>query len=155
MGFFLKLGSMIDKGVAWVGQKLKKLVSLAVNFFEKVKDGLRQFAMIIGKFFTLLTKWLDNAIKYVEATFRVVVAGVQTFLKKVGNEYQQISYNYSKQEDGTFLKNTVIKQTYVSEDEIPADIKEQALQLADGKMVDITETAAEREEKACMQLNIA
>lgn len=155
MGFFSKLGSMIDKGVAWVGQKLKKLVSLAADFFEKVKDGLRQFAMIIGKFFTLLTKWLDNAIKYVEATFRVVVAGVQTFLKKVGNEYQQISYNYSKQEDGTFLKNTVIKQTYVSEDEIPADIKEQALQLADGKMVDITETAAEREEKACMQLNIA
>ena len=147
MGFFSKLGSMIDKGVAWVGQKLKKLVSLAVDFFEKVKDGLRQFAMIIGKFFTLLTKWLDNAIKYVEATFRVVVAGVQTFLKKVGNEYQQ--------KDGTFLKNTVIKQTYVSEDEIPADIKEQALQLADGKMVDITETAAEREEKACMQLNIA
>ena len=80
---------------------------------------------------------------------------MQTFLKKVGNEYQQISYNYSKQEDGTFLKNTVIKQTYVSEDEIPADIREQALQLADGKMVDITETAAEREEKACMQLNIA
>ena len=49
----------------------------------------------------------------------------------------------------------MIKQTYVSEDEIPADIREQALQLADGKMVDITETAAEREEKACMQLNIA
>lgn len=39
--------------------------------------------MIIGKFFSLLAKWLDTAIKYVEATFRVIVSGVQTFLKKV------------------------------------------------------------------------
>ena len=146
MGFFSKLGAGIDKAISWAGEKLRKLASAAAAFFKRVKDGLRKFAMIIGKFFSLLAKWLDTAIQYVEATFHVLVAGVQTFLKKVGDEYQQLSYNYSQQEDGTFLKNTVVKQTFVSEDEIPADIREQALKLADGKMVDITETAAEKEE---------
>ena len=154
MGFFSKLGEKIDKGISWIGQQLKKFATLAADFFRRVKDGIRKFAMIIGKFFSLLAKWLDTAIKYVEATFRVIVSGVQTFLKKVGNEYQQLSYNYTRQDDGTFLKNTVIKQTFVSEDEIPADIRE-ALKLADGKMVDITETAAEREEEACTQLGLS
>ena len=153
MGFFSKLGEKIDKGISWIGQQLKKFATLAADFFRRVKDGIRKFAMIIGKFFSLLAKWLDTAIKYVEATFHVIVSGVQTFLKKVGNEYQQLSYNYTRQDDGTFLKNTVIKQTFVSEDEIPADIREQALKLADGKMVDITETAAEKE--ACTQLGLS
>ena len=111
MGFFSKLGEKIDKGISWIGQQLKKFATLAADFFRRVKDGIRKFAMIIGKFFSLLAKWLDTAIKYVEATFRVIVSGVQTFLKKVGNEYQQLSYNYTRQDDGTFLKNTVIKQT--------------------------------------------
>ena len=155
MGFFSKLGEKIDKGISWIGQQLKKFATLAADFFRRVKDGIRKFAMIIGKFFSLLAKWLDTAIKYVEATFHVIVSGVQTFLKKVGNAYQQLSYNYTRQDDGTFLKNTVIKQTFVSEDEIPADIREQALKLADGKMVDITETAAEREEEACTQLGLS
>lgn len=98
----------------------EKICDACCGFFRRVKDGIRKFAMIIGKFFSLLAKWLDTAIKYVEATFHVIVSGVQTFLKKVGNEYQQLSYNYTRQDDGTFLKNTVIKQTFVSEDEIPA-----------------------------------
>ena len=95
MGFFSKLGEKIDKGISWIGQQLKKFATLAADFFRRVKDGIRKFAMIIGKFFSLLAKWLDTAIKYVEATFHVIVSGVQTFLKKVGNEYQQLSYNLS------------------------------------------------------------
>ena len=96
MGFFSKLGEKIDKGISWIGQQLKKFATLAADFFRRVKDGIRKFAMIIGKFFSLLAKWLDTAIKYVEATFHVIVSGVQTFLKKVGNEYQQLSYNYTR-----------------------------------------------------------
>ena len=111
MGFFSKLGEKIDKGISWIGQQLKKFATLAADFFRRVKDGIRKFAMIIGKFFSLLAKWLDTAIQYVEATFRVIVSGVQTFLKKVGNEYQQLSYNYTRQDDGTFLKNTVVNRS--------------------------------------------
>ena len=115
MGFFSKLGEKIDKGISWIGQQLKKFATLAADFFRRVKDGIRKFAMIIGKFFSLLAKWLDTAIKYVEATFHVIVSGVQTFLKKVGNEYQQLSYNYTRQDDGTFLKNTVMRYRQTSE----------------------------------------
>ena len=62
MGFFSKLGEKIDKGISWIGQQLKKFATLAADFFRRVKDGIRKFAMIIGKFFSLLAKCLDTAI---------------------------------------------------------------------------------------------
>ena len=51
MGFFSKLGEKIDKGISWIGQQLKKFATLAADFFRRVKDGIRKFAMIICKFF--------------------------------------------------------------------------------------------------------
>ncbi|MFR0949402.1 MAG: hypothetical protein ACLSFT_01735 [Ruminococcus callidus] len=110
--------------------------------------------MIIGKFFSLLAKWLDTAIKYVKHIPCNRFWCTDIF-EEGRKRVSSVVHNYTRQDDGTFLKNTVIKQTFVSEDEIPADIREQALKLADGKMVDITETAAEREEEACTQLGLS
>ncbi len=148
MGFFKKLGSLLDKAFEKIAKLTKKLVKFMVN-------GLRKVAMTIGKFFTLLTQWIDKAMNYVAATFGVIVSGVQTFLKKVGDEYQELSYNYSKQSDGSYIKNTVVKQTFVSEDEIPADIKEKALMMEEGNMIDMSTTTASKQEYACNTLNIA
>jgi hypothetical protein len=148
MGIFSKIGNWLDK-------TFEKILSLTKKLVDFMKTGLRKVAQIIGKFFTIMTQWLDKAINYVAATFNVIVNGVQTFLKKVGNEYQELSYNYSKQNDGSYIKNTVVRQTFVSEDEIPADIKAKALQMENGNMIDISETTASRQEKACRELNVA
>ena len=148
MGLFTKIGERADKVVACIAQLTKKLAKFILNNIRKV-------AMTIGKFFTLLTQWLDKAMDYVAATFNVIVDGVQTFLKKVGNEYQEISYNYTQQQDGSYMKNTVVRQTFVSEDEIPADIKQLALQMEEGNMVDMSNNTAEKQEYACNTLQIA
>lgn len=148
MGLFTKIGQLADKVFALIAQLTKKLAKFILNNIRKV-------AMTIGKFFTLLTQWLDKAMDYVAATFNVIVDGVQTFLKKVGNEYQEISYNYTQQQDGSYMKNTVVRQTFVSEDEIPADIKQLALQMEEGNMVDMSNTIAEKQEYACNTLSIA
>lgn len=148
MGLFTKIGQLVDKVFALIAQLTKKLAEFILNNIRKV-------AMTIGKFFTLLTQWLDKAMDYVAATFNVIVDGVQTFLKKVGNEYQEISYNYTQQQDGSYMKNTVVRQTFVSEDEIPADIKQLALQMEEGNMVDMSNNTAEKQEYACNTLQIA
>ena len=148
MGLFTKIGELADKLFALIAQLTKKLAKFILNNIRKV-------AMTIGKFFTLLTQWLDKAMDYVAATFNVIVDGVQTFLKKVGNEYQEISYNYTQQQDGSYMKNTVVRQTFVSEDEIPADIKQLALQMEEGNMVDMSNNTAEKQEYACNTLQIA
>ena len=98
MGLFTKIGELADKVFALIAQLTKKLAKFILNNIRKV-------AMTIGKFFTLLTQWLDKAMDYVAATFNVIVDGVQTFLKKVGNEYQEISYNYTQQQDGSYMKD--------------------------------------------------
>lgn len=155
MGFFEKVGSnggkfvgkFVDKAFEMVARLTKKLAKFIVN-------NLRKAAMTIGKFFTLLTQWLDKAMNYVAATFNVVVDGVQTFLKKVGDEYQEISYNYTQQQDGSFIKNTVVRQTFVSENEIPDDIKQLARQMEDGNMVDISNNTAAKQEYACNTLQL-
>lgn len=148
MGFFTKIGQLADKVFEMIAKLTKKLAKFIVN-------NLRKVAMTIGKFFTLLTQWLDKAMDYVAATFNVVVDGVQTFLKKVGNEYQELSYNYTQQQDGSFMKNTVVRQTFVSENEIPDDIKQLALQMENGNMVDMSNTTANKQEYACNTLQIA
>ncbi len=94
-------------------------------------------------------------MNYVEATFNVIVSGVQTFIKKVGNEYQEISYNYTRQNDGSYMKNTVVRQTMVSEDEIPADIKALAAKMNDGNMVDMSKATVQKQEYACNELQVA
>ena len=53
------------------------------------------------------------------------------------------------------MKNTVVRQTFVSEDEIPADIKQLALQMEEGNMVDMSNNTAEKQEYACNTLQIA
>ncbi len=152
MGIFRKVGEFIggaiDKAIEMIAKLTKKLVNFMVT-------GLRKVAMTIGKFFTLLTQWIDKAMDYVAATFKVIVSGVQTFLKKVGDEYQEISYNYSKQLDGSYMKNTVVRQTFVSEDEIPAEIKEKALMMEEGNLIDMSTTTASKQEYACNVLQIA
>ena len=148
MGLFTKIGQALDKVFQMIAQLTKKLAQFIVN-------NLRKVAMTIGKFFTLLTQWLDKAMNYVAATFKVIVDGVQTFLKKVGDEYQEISYNYTQQQDGSFMKNTVVRQTFVSEDEIPADIKQLAAQMEEGNMVDMSQNTAQKQEYACNTLSIA
>lgn len=148
MGLFAKIGQALDKVFAMIAQLTKKLAKFIIN-------NLRKVAMTIGKFFTLLTQWLDKAMNYVAATFNVIVDGVQTFLKKIGDEYQEISYNYTQQQDGSFMKNTVVRQTFVSEDEIPADIKQLATQMEEGNMVDMSQNTAQKQEYACNTLSIA
>lgn len=152
MGFFKAIGN-------WAGEKLDKVFEMIANLTKKlanfIENNLRKAAMTMGTFFTLMTKWLDKAINYVTATFRVIVNGAQTFLKKVNNEYQELSYNYSKQADGSYMRNTVVRQTFVSEDEIPAEIKEKALMLQNDQMVDISEKTAAKQEYGCNTLNIA
>lgn len=152
MGLFKKIGSAIGDFIDKAFETIAKLTKKLVNFMV---TGLRKLAMTIGKFFTLLTQWIDKAMNYVAATFRVIVSGVQTFLKKVGDEYQEISYNYSKQPDGSYMKNTVVRQTFVSEDEIPADIKEKALMMEEGNLIDMSTTTASKQEYACNTLSIA
>jgi len=152
MGFFKNLlskaGDFLDNVFSKIFEYTKKLAGY-------IATALRSVAMIMGKFFTLMTQWLDKAINYVVATFNVIVSGVQTFIKKVNNEYQEISYNYSRQSDGSYLKNTVVRQTFVSEDEIPADIKELAVKMEEGNMIDISNATADRQEYACQELQIA
>lgn len=148
MGIFTKIGQGIDKVFEKLAQLSKKLAKFMINNIRKV-------AMTIGKFFTLLTQWIDKAMDYVAATFHVIVDGVQTFLKKVGDEYQEISYNYTQQQDGSFMKNTVVRQTFVSEDEIPDDIKQMALQMEEGNMVDMSQSTVQKQEYACKTLQVA
>ncbi|MCM1508117.1 MAG: hypothetical protein NC177_13440 [Ruminococcus flavefaciens] len=152
MGFFKNLLSTAGEVINSVAEKIlnftKKLIGI-------IAQSIRKVAMIIGKFFTLLTQWIGQAVNYVTTKFNVVVNGVQTFLKKVNNEYQEISYHYTKQSDGSYMKNTVVRQTFVSEDEIPADIKALALQMENNNMIDISNQTANKQEYACNELNVA
>ncbi|MBQ3565795.1 MAG: hypothetical protein IJA12_01325 [Oscillospiraceae bacterium] len=148
MGLFSRIGQKLDSFFEKIVVFTKKLINVMAT-------ALKNVAILMGKFFTILTQWIDKAMNYVEATFNVIVSGVQTFLKKVGNEYQEISYNYTKQNDGSYMKNTVVRQTFVSEDEIPADIKALAAKMNDGNMVDMSKTTAQKQEYACNELQIA
>ncbi len=148
----MRFRSWAKEKINYVREKIAQFTKKLVNF---MKNALRTVAMTMGRFFTILTQWIDKAMNFVAATFNVVVHGVQTFLKKVGNEYQELSYNYSKQPDGNYMKNTVLKQTFVSEDEIPADIRERAAQMENGNMIDMSNETASKQEYTCNTLNIA
>ncbi len=150
MGFFKKIGEWMDKGISAVWGAIVRLTKRLANL---IATSIRTVAQVLGKFFTLLTKWIGEALKYVEATFNIIVAGAQTFLKKVGDEYQELSYNYSRQKDGSYIKNTVVRQTFVSESEIPDDILAKARQMEQGNLLDISEATATRQEQACNQLS--
>lgn len=152
MGFFKNLFSSVGEAIDSVAEKILSFTKKLINV---IVQAIRKVAMIIGKFFTLLTQWISQAVDYVTATFNVVVNGVHTFLKKVNNEYQEISYHYTKQSDGSYMKNTVVRQTFVSEDEIPADIKALALKMENNNMIDISNQTASKQEYACQELNVA
>lgn len=101
--------------------------------------GLNKLKEVLHKFWAVLINWFNKAIQWVEDQLHKVVLGGETFLKKVGDEYQEFSYHYSQNSAGNWERDTVIKQKFVSEDEIPADILALAAQMEEGNMLNITQ----------------
>jgi hypothetical protein len=140
MGLFNKVIKTLAKGWKMLCNLTKKLAAIIIT-------GLVVVAKVIGKFFTFLTQWLDKAIDFVEKTYNVTVIAVQTFIKKVNDEYQELSYNYYQQ-GNQFLRDTVVKQSYISADEVPEDIRRLAEGMSNDQMKEITDITAEKQEYA-------
>lgn len=143
------MGDIIE-GFKEIGRGLVKAVK---GVFALAKATLKMLASILAKFWAVLLNWFHKAIKWVEETLKKLVLGAETFIKKVGEEYQEISYHYSQNNAGTWERDTVIKQKFVSADEIPDDIKALAAQMEEGDMINISQNTGEQAQIAAEKLS--
>jgi hypothetical protein len=143
------MGMLID-GIKEIAKGLVKVVK---GLFSLAKVTLKALAEVLKKFWAVLLNWFNKAIKWVEESFNKFVLGAETFLKKVGDAYQELSYHYSQNDAGTWERDTVIKQKFVSEDEIPDDIKALAAQMNDGQMINVSQNTGEQAQIAASKLS--
>ena len=99
---------------------------------------------VIAVFWKEIIQWLSKVVNVIKERFHRIIEGSELFLQKIGGRYKQISHNYSKIDNGQWMKDTVINKKEVDESEIPKDILEKAKEIEEGQKMDITENAEEQ-----------
>ncbi len=87
-----------------------------------------------------IIQWLAKAAEKIKSVLNVAVEGSETFIKRVGAGFKNMSENYSKLPGGKWRKDTVIEQNYINENDVPEEIRNAMLaaQGFDGEKIEIT-----------------
>ena len=87
-----------------------------------------------------IIRWLAKAAEKIKSILHVAVEGSETFIKRVGTGFRNMSQHYSKLPDGKWRKDTTIEQKEIDESEVPEDIRNlmRASTGIDGEQIEIT-----------------
>lgn len=87
-----------------------------------------------------IINWLAKAVNKIKEVLHVAVEGAETFIKRIGAGFKNMSENYSKLPGGKWRKDTVIDQNYIDESDVPAEIKQAMLNSMgiEGEKIEIT-----------------
>lgn len=87
-----------------------------------------------------IIQWLAKAAEKIKSVLNVVVEGSETFIKRIGAGFKNMSENYSKLPGGKWRKDTVIEQSYINENDVPEEIKQAMLNMRgiEGEKIEIT-----------------
>ena len=95
---------------------------------------------VIHAYWKHIIKWLAKAAEKIKSVLNVAVEGAETFIKRVGAGFKNMSENYSKLPDGKWRKDTVIEQSYIDENDVPEEIRNAMLSShgIEGEKIEIT-----------------
>ena len=95
---------------------------------------------VIHAYWKNIIQWLAKAANKIKEVLHIAVEGSETFIKRVGAGFKNMSENYSKLPGGKWRKDTVIEQNYIDENDVPAEIKRAMLNSMgiEGEKIEIT-----------------
>lgn len=95
---------------------------------------------IIHSYWKNIIQWLAKAAEKIKSVLKVAVEGSETFIKRIGAGFKNMSENYSKLPGGKWRKDTVIEQTYINENDVPDEIRQAMLNSRgiEGEKIEIT-----------------
>lgn len=95
---------------------------------------------VIHAYWKNIIQWLAKAANKIKEVLHIAVEGSETFIKRVGAGFKNMSENYSKLPGGKWRKDTVIEQNYIDENDVPAEIKQAMLNSMgiEGEKIEIT-----------------
>lgn len=94
--------------------------------------------VVIAVFWKKILNWLKAAYDKIKEVLHIAVIGTEVFLKRCSEGFQELSHHYSRTPDNQWRKDTVIKQEFVDESEIPDDIKALAEKTVLNETLNIT-----------------
>ncbi len=94
----------------------------------------------IHAYWSNIIQWLAKAAEKIKSVIHVAVEGSETFIKRIGVGFKNMSENYSKLPGGKWRKDTVIEQNYINENDVPEEIRNAmiASQGIEGEKINIT-----------------
>lgn len=106
---------------------------------------------VIHAYWKRIIQWLAKAAEKIKLILKVAVEGSETFIKRIGAGFKNMSENYSKLPGGKWRKDTVIEQNYIDENDVPEEIRNAMLASKgiEGEKIEITSYV----EKQVMILN--
>ena len=95
---------------------------------------------VIHAYWKNIIQWLAKAANKIKEVLHIAVEGSETFIKRIGAGFKNMSENYSKLPGGKWRKDTVIEQNYIDENDVPAEIKQAMLNSMgiEGEKIEIT-----------------
>jgi len=92
----------------------------------------------IAHFWKNIVQWLNKVFAKVKQVIQRTVVGVQTFLRRDSGGYRNMSYNYSKLDNGNYRRDTVVETEYVDESDVPEEFvrRMQAMNLSQTETTD-------------------
>lgn len=95
---------------------------------------------VIHAYWKNIIQWLAKAANKIKEVLHIAVEGSETFIKRIGAGFKNMSENYSKLPGGKWRKDTVIEQNYIDEKDVPAEIKQAMLNSMgiEGEKIEIT-----------------
>ncbi len=95
---------------------------------------------VIHAYWKNIIQWLAKAANKIKEVLHVTVEGTETFIKRIGAGFKNMSENYSKLPEGKWRKDVVIEQNYIDENDVPEEIKRAMLNSMgiEGEKIEIT-----------------
>ena len=98
----------------------------------------------LAEFWRKLVKWIRKVFDKIQQLVKRAILGAESFLKRVGDVFQEVMYTYTKNDEGKWRKDTVVKQKMISADEVPPELRQKAWSIANGQMLDTTDALTEQ-----------
>jgi len=95
---------------------------------------------VIHAYWKNIIQWLAKATNKIKEVLHVTVEGTETFIKRIGAGFKNMSENYSKLPEGKWRKDVVMEQNYIDENDVPEEIKRAMLNSMgiEGEKIEIT-----------------
>ncbi len=95
---------------------------------------------VIHAYWKNIIQWLAKAANKIKEVLHVTVEGTETFIKRIGAGFKNMSENYSKLPEGKWRKDVVMEQNYIDENDVPEEIKRAMLNSMgiEGEKIEIT-----------------